>query len=75
MIYIVLRILRERRPMLYYFCSAVLFVLSQLDYFLLNKVICRVSLISYVASFLTLMEMESFVQLYFPPFFSATIPY
>ena len=43
MTYIVLGILRERKPMQYYFGAAVLFVLSQLDFFLLNKVICRVS--------------------------------
>ncbi|KAI5121371.1 hypothetical protein M0805_001184 [Coniferiporia weirii] len=41
MAYIVLGVLRERRPMLYYFASAVCFVLSQLAWFLLGKVICR----------------------------------
>jgi len=41
MLYIVLGILNEVRPMWYYVLSAILFVLSQLDYFLLNKVICN----------------------------------
>jgi len=41
MTYIVLAILNEVRPMWYYILSAVLFILSQLDYFLLSKVICR----------------------------------
>lgn len=43
MSYIVLAVLSEVRPMWYYVLSATLFVLSQLDYFLLSKVICRVS--------------------------------
>ena len=43
MAWIVLGILREIRPMWFYILAATLFVLSQLDYFLLNKVrdICR----------------------------------
>ncbi|KAF7973107.1 hypothetical protein HWV62_16218 [Athelia sp. TMB] len=41
MAYIVLGVLNEVRPMWFYVLSAVLFVLSQLDYFLLNKVICK----------------------------------
>ena len=42
MTYVVLVMLNEVRPMWYYVLAAVLFVLSQLDYFLLSKVICRV---------------------------------
>jgi len=42
MLYIVLRILNEIRPVLFYVIAAILFVLSQLDYFLLSKIICRV---------------------------------
>ena len=42
MAYVVLGMLNELRPMWYYVLAAVLFVLSQLDYFLLSKVICRV---------------------------------
>lgn len=41
--YIILGVLRERRPMLYYLAAAVLFVLGELAWFLLGKVICRVS--------------------------------
>jgi len=40
MIYIVFVILQELRPLLYYILAAVLFVLSQLDWFLLSQVIC-----------------------------------
>lgn len=42
MTYIVVGVLNEVRPVWYYVLAAVLFVLSQLDYFLLNKVICQV---------------------------------
>lgn len=42
MLYIVLGMLNELRPVWYYVIAAVLFVLSQLDYFLLSKVICNV---------------------------------
>lgn len=42
MLYIVLGVLNEVRPVWYYILAAVLFVLSQLDYFLLSKVICNV---------------------------------
>jgi hypothetical protein len=42
MAYIVVGQLREFRPMAYYALAAILFILSQLDYFLLNKVICNV---------------------------------
>ncbi|PPR03972.1 hypothetical protein CVT24_008320 [Panaeolus cyanescens] len=41
MTYIVLRVLNETRPMWYYTLSAVLFVLSQLAWFLLGRVICK----------------------------------
>ena len=40
--YIVLAVLNEIRPMWYYVISAVLFVLSQLAYFLLSHVVCKV---------------------------------
>lgn len=42
MMYIVLGILNEIRPVWYYVIAGILFVLSQLDYFLLSKIICRV---------------------------------
>ncbi|KAI0028091.1 chitin synthase III catalytic subunit [Vararia minispora EC-137] len=41
MSYIVIGQLREFRPMAYYALAAILFILSQLDYFLLNQVICN----------------------------------
>ncbi|KAH9930409.1 chitin synthase III catalytic subunit [Epithele typhae] len=41
MTYVVLGMLNEVRPMWYYVLAAVLFVLSQLDFFLLGKVICN----------------------------------
>ena len=41
MTYVVLGILRERRPMGFYFAAAIAFVLSQLAWFLLGKVICK----------------------------------
>lgn len=42
MMYIVLGVLNEVKPTGFYILAAVLFVLSQLDYFLLNRVICNV---------------------------------
>ena len=42
MLYIVLGILNEVRPAWLYILAAILFILSQLDYFLLSKVICDV---------------------------------
>ncbi|KZP04524.1 hypothetical protein FIBSPDRAFT_843882 [Athelia psychrophila] len=39
--YIGLGVLNEVRPMWFYVPSGVLFALSQLDYFLLNKLICK----------------------------------
>jgi hypothetical protein len=47
MTYIVLGVLREVRPLTYFVLAFVLFVLSQLDFFLLNKIICRVRLALY----------------------------
>ena len=46
MFYVVLGMLHEVRPIWYYVLAGVLFVLSQLDYFLLNKVICKVRLVT-----------------------------
>ncbi len=42
MTYVVLAMLNEVRPMWYFVLAAVLFVLSQLDFFLFSKVICKV---------------------------------
>ncbi|TFY58503.1 hypothetical protein EVJ58_g6379 [Rhodofomes roseus] len=41
MIYVVLAMLNEVRPVWYFVLAMVIFVLSQLDYFLLSKVICK----------------------------------
>ncbi|KAF8703666.1 hypothetical protein AX14_014155 [Amanita brunnescens Koide BX004] len=41
MSHVVLRVLQETRPMFFYLLAAALFVLSQLDYFLLSRVICK----------------------------------
>ncbi|KAH0581524.1 hypothetical protein J132_10829 [Termitomyces sp. J132] len=43
MAHIILRVLREYRPMAYYTLAAFLFVLSQLTWFLLGKVLCTAS--------------------------------
>jgi hypothetical protein len=42
MIYIVLGVLKEVKPVWFFVLAFFLFVLSQLDFFLLNKVICKV---------------------------------
>lgn len=42
MAFIVLHVLNETRPMWYFLLSAALFVLAQLAWFLLGKVICNV---------------------------------
>ena len=44
MSYIVLKILNETRPMWYYILAAALFILSQLAWFLLSRVVCKVTL-------------------------------
>jgi len=65
MAYIVVGILHEVRPMWYYILSAVLFVLSQLDYFLLNKVICQGSSAKVDGSFIaTILETAAVGVLY-----------
>jgi LSD1 subclass zinc finger protein len=43
MSYIVLRVLNETRPMWFYLLAALLFVLGQLAWFLLGRVLCTVS--------------------------------
>jgi len=65
MAYIVLGILKEVRPMWYYILSATLFVLSQLAYFLLSKVICKGSKRKVDGSFIaTVLETASACVLY-----------
>ncbi|KIJ63008.1 hypothetical protein HYDPIDRAFT_176115 [Hydnomerulius pinastri MD-312] len=66
MLYIVLGVLNEVRPVWYYVISAILFILSQLDYFLLNKVICRGSSMKVDGSFIaTILETAAVVVLYY----------
>ncbi|KAG1806974.1 chitin synthase III catalytic subunit [Suillus subaureus] len=66
MLYIVLGILNEIRPVWYYVIAAILFVLSQLDYFLLSKIICRGSSMKVDGSFIaTILETACVVTLYF----------
>jgi len=65
MTWIVLVILREVRPMWFYILAATLFVLSQLDYFLLNKVICKGTDAKIDGSFVaTILETTSVFVLY-----------
>ncbi|KAF5344835.1 hypothetical protein D9756_011102 [Leucocoprinus leucothites] len=60
MTYIVLHVLNETRPMWYYLLSAALFVLAQLAWFLLGRVICRGSNQKVDGSFIaTVLETAS----------------
>jgi len=66
MLYIVIGVLNEIKPVWYYVLSAILFVLSQLDYFLLSKVICRGASMKVDGSFIaTILETAAVVSLYF----------
>ncbi|KAG1726023.1 chitin synthase III catalytic subunit [Suillus paluster] len=66
MLYIVLGILNEVRPVWYYVIAAILFILSQLDYFLLSKIICKGSSMKVDGSFIaTILETACVVTLYF----------
>ncbi|KJA28319.1 hypothetical protein HYPSUDRAFT_33659 [Hypholoma sublateritium FD-334 SS-4] len=65
MAYIVLRVLNETRPMWYYILAATLFVLSQLAWFLLSRVICKGSNSKIDGSFVaTLLETAAVGVLY-----------
>lgn len=65
MSYIVLQVLQEARPMFFYLLSAALFVLSQLDYFLLSRVICKGTAQKIDGSFIaTLLETAAVSVLY-----------
>ncbi|KAJ4476463.1 chitin synthase III catalytic subunit-domain-containing protein [Lentinula edodes] len=65
MTYIVLAVLNEIRPMWYYILSAGLFVLSQLAWFLLGKVICEGSTSKVDGSFVaTILETAAVGVLY-----------
>jgi len=65
MSYIVLKILNETRPLWYYILAATLFVLSQLAWFLLSRVICKGSNFKVDGSFVaTLLETAAVGVLY-----------
>ncbi|KAJ7173464.1 chitin synthase III catalytic subunit-domain-containing protein [Mycena filopes] len=65
MTYIVLAVLNEVRPMWFYILATALFVLSQLDYFLLSRVICKGSSSKVDGSFVaTFLETASVGVLY-----------
>ena len=65
MLYIVLGILNEVRPVWHYVLSAILFILSQLAYYLLSKVICRGSSAKVDGSFVaTILETAAVGALY-----------
>lgn len=65
MTWIVLITLREVRPMWFYILAATLFVLSQLDFFLLNKVICKGTNAKIDGSFIaTVLETACVLALY-----------
>ncbi|KAI0324733.1 hypothetical protein GY45DRAFT_1262273 [Cubamyces sp. BRFM 1775] len=66
MTYVVLGMLNEVRPMWYFVLAAVLFVLSQLDFFLLSKVICNVRIHPIDGTFVaTILETAAVTVLYF----------
>ncbi|KAJ8078678.1 hypothetical protein PM082_012961 [Marasmius tenuissimus] len=66
MTYIVLAVLREVKPMVYYVMAAALFVLSQLAWFLLGRVVCSGSNAKIDGSFIaTVLETGAVVALYF----------
>ncbi|EIM81861.1 uncharacterized protein STEHIDRAFT_65305 [Stereum hirsutum FP-91666 SS1] len=65
MAYIVLGILRELRPLWYYLLSGILFVLSQLAWFLLGRVVCSGSGAKVDGSFIaTVLETAAVYVLY-----------
>ncbi|CAE6527791.1 unnamed protein product [Rhizoctonia solani] len=65
MSYVVLGVLREMRPFFYYCAAAFLFVLSQLGYFLLSKIVCRGTSAKLDASFAaTILETGAVGMLY-----------
>jgi len=65
MTYIVLRVLNETRPMYWYALAALLFILSQLAWFFLGKVICTRSNARIDGSFIaTIIETATVVVIY-----------
>jgi hypothetical protein len=65
MIWIVVKKLREQRPLVYYMLAGILFVLAQLTYFLLSRPICNGTNAKIDGSFLaTALETASVIVLY-----------
>jgi len=59
MSYIVVGVLKETKPMAYYALAAFLFVLSQLAWFMLGKVICEVRPVILLLKSLTRIYLTS----------------
>lgn len=65
MIWVVVAVLREMRPLIYYALAGLLFVLAQLAYFLLSRPLCSVSKAKIDGSFIaTLLETASVFVIY-----------
>jgi len=65
MIWIVVKKLREQRPLVYYMLAGILFILAQLTYFLLSRPICNGANAKIDGSFLaTALETASVIVLY-----------
>jgi hypothetical protein len=65
MIWIVVKRLREQRPLVYYMLAGILFILAQLTYFLLSRPICNGTNAKIDGSFLaTALETASVIVLY-----------
>jgi hypothetical protein len=65
MLWIVVRRLREQRPLIYYLLAGILFVLAQLAYFLLSRPICNGTNAKIDGSFIaTVLETAAVVVLY-----------
>ncbi|KIJ31625.1 hypothetical protein M422DRAFT_266654 [Sphaerobolus stellatus SS14] len=65
MAYVLLGLLKEVRPLWYYILAEILFVLLQLDYFLLSRVICNGLSMKVDGSFIaTLLEILAVVVIY-----------
>ena len=66
MIWIVVKKLREQRPLVYYMLAGILFILAQLSYFLLSRPICNGTKAKIDGSFIaTALETATVIVLYF----------
>jgi len=65
MMWIVVKRLREQRPLVYYMLAGILFILAQLAYFLLSRTICNGTNAKIDGSFLaTVLETATVTMLY-----------